>query len=106
DGEIVLGATVEEQGFDTTVTAGGVRQLLHDAWQVVPGIAELELVECRAGLRPGSPDNAPMLGAAPAVEGLVVAAGHYRNGILLTPVTADAIAELLVTRRPPDLIGP
>jgi glycine oxidase len=106
DGEVVVGATAEEQGFDATVTAGGVRQLLHDAWQVVPGIAELELVECRAGLRPGSPDNAPMLGPAAGVEGLVIAAGHYRNGILLAPVTADAIAELLVTGHPPDIIGP
>jgi glycine oxidase len=106
DGEVVVGATGEEQGFDTTVTAGGVRQLLHDAWQVVPGIAELELVECRAGLRPGSPDNAPMLGPAAGLEGLVVATGHYRNGILLTPITADAIAELLITGHPPDLIGP
>jgi glycine oxidase len=106
DGEVIVGATAEEQGFDATVTAGGVRQLLHDAWQVVPGIAELELVECRAGLRPGSPDNAPVLGPAPGVEGMVIAAGHYRNGILLTPVTADAIAELLLTGRSPDIIGP
>jgi glycine oxidase len=106
DGEVVVGATGEEQGFDATVTAGGVRQLLQDAWQVVPGIAELELVECRAGLRPGSPDNAPMLGKATGVEGLLVASGHYRNGILLTPITADAMAELLVTGRPPDIIGP
>jgi glycine oxidase len=106
DGEVVVGATVEEQGFDATVTAGGVRQLLHDAWQVVPGVVELELVECRAGLRPGSPDNAPMLGPAPGVEGLVVAAGHYRNGILLTPVTADAIAELLISGHSPEVIGP
>jgi glycine oxidase len=106
DGEVVIGATVEELGFDATVTAGGVRELLQDAWQVVPGIAELELVECRAGLRPGSPDNAPMLGKAAGVAGLVIAAGHYRNGILLTPVTADAVAELLVTGHPPEIIGP
>jgi glycine oxidase len=106
DGEVVVGATGEEQGFDATVTAGGVRQLLQDAWQVVPGIAELELVECRAGLRPGSPDNAPMLGPAPGLEGLVVGTGHYRNGILLTPITADAIAELLITGHAPDIIEP
>jgi glycine oxidase len=106
DGEVVVGATTEEMGFDATVTAGGVRQLLHDAWQVVPGIAELELVECRGGLRPGSPDNAPLIGVAPGIEGLVVATGHYRNGILLTPVTADAITELLVTGHPPAVIGP
>jgi glycine oxidase len=105
DGEIVVGATVEEQGFDTTVTVGAVHQLLRDAWTVLPGIAELELVETHAGLRPGSPDNAPIIGAA-AVNGLVVATGHYRNGILLTPVTADAVAELLATGTTPELIQP
>lgn len=104
DGEIVVGATVEEQGFDVTVTAGAVRQLLHDAWQVIPGVAELALVESHAGLRPGSPDNAPLLGPASGVDGLVIASGHYRNGILLTPVTAESIAELLVSGQVPDLI--
>jgi glycine oxidase len=106
DGEVVVGATVEEQGFDVTVTAGAVRELLHDAWQVIPAVAELELVEIHAGLRPGSPDNAPMIGAAPGVDRLVVATGHYRNGILLTPITADAIAELLVTGQAPAIIRP
>jgi glycine oxidase len=106
NGEIVVGATVEEQGFDITVTAGAIRQLLHDAWQVLPGISELQLVETHAGLRPGSPDNAPMLGVSPRVEGLVIATGHFRNGILLTPVTADAIAELLLTGLAPEIIRP
>jgi glycine oxidase len=106
DGELVIGATVEEQGFDVTVTAGAVRQLLHDAWRVVPAVAELELVESQAGLRPGSPDNAPILGETPGVDGLVMACGHFRNGILLTPITADAIAELLVTGEAPELINP
>jgi glycine oxidase len=106
NGEIVVGATVEEQGFDITVTAGAIRQLLHDAWQVLPAISELQLVETHAGLRPGSPDNAPMLGVSPSVEGLVIATGHFRNGILLTPVTADAIAELLLTGLTPDIIRP
>ena len=105
DGEIVVGATVEEQGFDTTVTAGAVHQLLRDACRVLPGIGELELVETHAGLRPGSPDNAPIIGAA-AIDGLVLATGHYRNGILLTPVTADAVAELLATGTAPELIKP
>ena len=99
DGEVVIGATVEDQGFDTTVTAGAVHQLLRDAWTILPGVAELELVEAHAGLRPGSPDNAPIIGAAPGVDGLLVATGHYRNGILLTPVTADCVAELIVDRR-------
>jgi glycine oxidase len=105
DGEVVVGATVEEQGFDTTVTAGAVHQLLRDAWTVLPGIAELELAETHAGLRPGSPDNAPVIGAG-AVDGLVVATGHYRNGILLTPATADAVVELLATGTTPDIIKP
>jgi glycine oxidase len=105
DGRVVVGATVEEQGFDTRVTAAAVHDLLRAALELLPDVAELELAETVVGLRPGSPDNAPMLGpAGPA--GLVVATGHYRNGILLTPVTADAVAELLATGRVPDLIAP
>jgi glycine oxidase len=106
DGEIVAGATVEEQGFDTTVTAGAVHTLLRDAWTVLPAVAELELVETHAGLRPGSPDNLPMLGNAPGIDGLVVATGHYRNGVLLTPVTSDSIAELLDTGTAPEIVKP
>jgi glycine oxidase len=104
-GEIVVGATAEERGFDTAVTAGGVRALLRDAHALFPDIGELTLSESIAGLRPGSPDNAPILGPA-AVDGLVLATGHYRNGILLTPVTADTIAEVLHTGVVPDLIAP
>jgi glycine oxidase len=105
DGRVVVGATVEEQGFDTRPTAGAVHDLLRAALELLPDVAELELAETVVGLRPGSPDNAPILGPA-GPEGLVVATGHYRNGILLTPVTADAIAELLATGRVPDLIAP
>jgi glycine oxidase len=105
DGRVVVGATVEEQGFDTQVTAGAVHDLLRAALELLPDVAELELAETVVGLRPGSPDNAPMLGPA-GPDGLVVATGHYRNGILLTPVTADAIAELLATGRVPELIAP
>jgi glycine oxidase len=94
DGRVVVGATSQEQGFDKRVTAGGVLDLLRYAYELLPGITELELVEVTAGVRPGSPDNAPLLGAT-AVEGLLLATGHYRNGIHLTPVTADAIARLL-----------
>ncbi|MEI8104899.1 MAG: glycine oxidase ThiO [Actinomycetes bacterium] len=94
DGRLVLGATVEERGFDTTVTAGGVHELLREAYRVLPEIAELELLEARASLRPGSPDNSPIIGPGP-VPGLVYATGHYRNGILLTPTTADEVAALL-----------
>ncbi|MDP9432306.1 MAG: glycine oxidase ThiO [Actinomycetota bacterium] len=105
DGEIVVGATVEELGYDTTTTAGGVYELLRDAHALLPGITELELVECHAGLRPGSPDNAPLLGRA-GPEGLVLATGHYRNGVLLTPITADAVTELLCTGALPEVARP
>jgi glycine oxidase len=94
DGRVVLGATVEEQGFDTAVTAGGVYRLLEGAWEVLPEVAELELVDARAGLRPGTPDNAPLVGPG-ALEGLFWATGHWRNGVLLAPLTGDLVAELL-----------
>ncbi|MGQ0576824.1 MAG: glycine oxidase ThiO [Pseudonocardia sp.] len=90
----VLGATQYEAGFDTEVTAGGVRDLLRDAERVVPGIAEYALVEASAGLRPGSPDNLPLVGPL-GPDGLVVATGHGRNGILLAPLTAEAIVAAL-----------
>jgi glycine oxidase len=94
DDRVVLGATVEEQGFDTAPTADGVYRLLEAAWEVVPEIGELELTEVRVGLRPGTPDNAPILGPG-ALEGLVWATGHYRNGVLDAPLTARAVAGLL-----------
>jgi glycine oxidase len=94
NGELVLGATSEEFGWDTTVTAGGVYELLRDAHELVPGITELPLTETLAGLRPGSPDNGPILGPA-ALDGLLLATGHHRNGVLLTPVTGDVMGEVL-----------
>ncbi|MGH9075370.1 MAG: FAD-dependent oxidoreductase, partial [Acidimicrobiales bacterium] len=105
DGTLVVGATVEEQGFDTTVRVGAVADLLRDARALVPAVDELELAEAHAGLRPGSPDNAPILGPS-ALPGLVIGTGHYRNGILLTPVTADALAEVLAEGTVPDVIAP
>jgi glycine oxidase len=93
-GGLVVGATQAETGFDTTVTVGGVRDLLRDAERILPGIAEYALVETAAGLRPGSPDNLPLVGAL-GPDGLLVATGHHRNGMLLAPVTADAVAALL-----------
>ncbi len=98
-GELVVGATQEELGADTTVTAGGVWELLRDARTLVPGITELELTEASAGLRPGTPDNAPVIGPA-AIDGLVLATGHFRAGVLLTPVTADTVADYLQTGIP------
>jgi glycine oxidase len=100
DGRLIVGATVEERGFDTTVTAGGVHELLREAYRLIPEIAELELLEANAGLRPGSPDNAPLIGPADA-EGLLIATGHFRNGVLQAPVTADSIAALLAGERAP-----
>jgi len=90
DGGYVLGATVEERGFDRTVTGGGLYRLLRDASELVPGVLELEVEELSAGLRPGTPDNLPVIGRDPR-DGLVRATGHYRNGILLTPVTAELV---------------
>ncbi|RFU83546.1 glycine oxidase ThiO [Streptomyces triticagri] len=104
-GELVVGATSEELGWDTTVTAGGVYSLLRDAHELVPGLSELPLTETRAGLRPGSPDNAPLLGPT-ALPGLHLATGHYRNGVLLTPVTGDAMAHALTTGDLPDAVRP
>ena len=83
DGRYYLGATVEEQGFDTSVTALGVYELLREAAEVIPGVLELEIEEAFAGLRPGTPDNAPIVGTDPADERIVWATGHFRNGILL-----------------------
>jgi glycine oxidase len=94
DGRYVLGATMEERGWDTTPTAGGVYELLRDLSEIVPGIFELEIEELIAGLRPATPDNLPAIGPG-ALDGLVWATGHYRNGILLTPVTADLVASTL-----------
>ncbi|HEY7296665.1 MAG TPA: glycine oxidase ThiO [Xanthobacteraceae bacterium] len=95
DGRLIVGATVEEKAFDTTITAGGLLTLLEAAWRVIPSVEELPVEEMWAGHRPGSRDDAPILGPAP-LEGLIYATGHHRNGILLAPITADAIARLVL----------
>jgi glycine oxidase len=95
DGRYVLGATMEERGFDTTVTAGAVFELLRDAIELLPGLGELVIDELSAGLRPATPDNAPAIGPT-AVGGLHWAAGHYRGGILLAPITASIVVAGLV----------
>lgn len=94
DGEVVVGATQEERA-DRTITAGGVHDLLRAAIELVPDLAEFALTETTAGHRPGTPDNAPLLGALD--DRVIVAAGHHRNGVLLTPITAELIADLVVT---------
>jgi glycine oxidase len=95
DGRLIIGATVEEKGFDSTITAGGLLTLLEAAWRAVPAIEELPIDEMWVGHRPGSRDDAPILGPA-ALDGLIYATGHHRNGILLAPVTADTIARLVL----------
>ena len=99
DGEVIVGATQEERGPDLTVTAGAVHDLLHDAMSVLPVTSELILAETCAGLRPGTPDNGPIVGRA-APGGVLLATGHYRNGILMSAATADAIVACL-TGQPP-----
>jgi len=93
DGEVVVGATQEERA-DHVVTAGGVHDLLHAAIELVPELSEFALVETTVGHRPGTPDNAPLLGRLD--DRTVVAAGHHRNGVLLAPITADLIAGLVL----------
>ncbi len=98
DSRLVIGATVEEMGYDTAGTAGGVHELLREAYRLLPDVAEMEWVGATAGLRPGTPDNLPLVGPG-AIDGLVLATGHYRNGILLAPLAAQAVADLLSERR-------
>ncbi len=101
DKSLVIGATMEERGDDLTVRAGAVHELLSDARAVVPGIDELELLEARAGLRPATPDNSPVLGWT-ALPGVAVASGHFRNGILLAPFTASTVVDLFAAAAPVD----
>ena len=105
DGRLVVGATTEELGFDTDLIVGGIYELLHGACETVPGIYELPLLETWTGLRPGSSDNAPILGETP-VENLIYATGHYRNGILLTPITAYEVSKLILTGETSETIAP
>lgn len=99
DGTLIIGGTVEEKGFDDAMTAGGVYALLEAAWRAIPAIEELPIAEMWVGFRPGSRDDAPILGQT-EVEGLWLATGHHRNGILLAPLTAEAIsAEILTGER-------
>jgi glycine oxidase len=95
DGRYVLGATVEERGFEIQPTVGGVYGLLRDAHELVPGVSELQIEELNVGFRPGTPDNVPVVGPG-KLDGLVWATGHHRNGILLAPLTADTVVEALL----------
>jgi glycine oxidase len=104
-GRYVLGATMEDKGFDTTVTAGGVWELLRDASELVPGVLELELEETFAGLRPTTPDNTPLLGRSERT-GLVFATGHHRSGVLLASITGDLVVDALDGAAPEDALAP
>ena len=97
DGSLVVGATVEERGNDSAVRAGAVHDLLCDARALVPGVDELELRETAVGMRPATPDNTPCIGWT-ALEGVLAAVGHFRNGILLAPLTAAAVSDLVACR--------
>ena len=105
DGRLIVGATVEERGFDTSLTAGGIFSLLDGAWRALPGIEDLPIDEMWVGFRPGSRDDAPMLGPS-GVDGLVLATGHHRNGILLTPVTADTVSRFILSDEVDEAIRP
>jgi glycine oxidase len=100
NGHLIVGGTVEERGFDQELTAGGVLALLEAAWRALPAIEELPIDELWVGFRPTSRDDAPILGPTP-VEGLVLATGQHRNGILLTPITALTVSEVILTGRTP-----
>jgi glycine oxidase len=95
DGRYVLGATMEERGFEPCATAGGVYELLREGHELVPGLSELRIEELGVGYRPGTPDNAPVIGPG-ALGGLIWATGHHRNGILLAPLTAELVTRLLL----------
>lgn len=105
DGQMIVGASLEEVGFDDRPRTGAVYELLRDAQTVLPELGEAEFEEVCTGFRPGTPDNAPIIGPA-ALPGLVHASGHYRNGILLTPITADAVARLLADGQLPASVLP
>jgi glycine oxidase len=94
DGGLVVGESMEERGDDQSVLLGGLVDLLDDARRVVPALDEYTVVETTSGLRPGTPDNGPLVGTT-STDGLVVATGHFRNGILLAPLTADEVVDLL-----------
>jgi glycine oxidase len=99
-GELLVGATVERVGFQRSVTAMGVAGLLTSAMALVPALANLPISRTWYGFRPWAPDSLPIIGPWPGVEGLWVATAHYRNGILLAPITAKLVAELMTHGRP------
>ncbi|MGH0028791.1 MAG: NAD(P)/FAD-dependent oxidoreductase, partial [Myxococcota bacterium] len=102
DGRLVVGATEERVGFDDRVTAEGVAALLRDAFALAPSLADRAFLEAWSGLRPATPDGLPIIGPAPGLPGLLLACGHYRNGVMLSPVTGELVADLVHGRPLPD----
>jgi glycine oxidase len=105
DGRLIVGGTVEERGFDARLTAGGLLALIDGAWRALPAIEELPIAEIWVGFRPGSRDDAPMLGPS-GIDRLIIATGHHRNGILLTPVSAAVVSTYILTGRLPEIALP
>ena len=103
-GRIVAGSTVEDVGFDKNITAGAVKELLESAWKAIPAISELNIQSIDAGLRPGSRDNQPVLGKT-EIEGLYIASGHYRSGVLLTPITTYSMTNMIAGEDYSDLLN-
>jgi glycine oxidase len=106
EGRVIAGATVERTGFRKTVTPRGIVGLLRGALEIAPGLADAAILETWSGLRPGTPDDLPILGPDPEVGGLFYATGHFRNGILLAPLTGELIADLLLGRSPAPGLAP
>ncbi|MGA0347147.1 MAG: glycine oxidase ThiO [Alphaproteobacteria bacterium] len=104
DGRLIVGATVEEMGFDKRMTGGGLLEILRAAWEVLPGIYDLPVIDSWSGLRPASRDDAPILGSS-GISGLTYATGHHRNGILLSPITASEISSYIIEGKKSDLIN-
>jgi glycine oxidase len=105
DGRLIVGASNEEMGFDTNPTAGEIYRLLERAWETVPGIYEYPIQEIKVGLRPGSRDHEPIIGDS-EIEGLYFAAGHYRSGILLTPVTSVELSAWIISGKKSEILSP
>ena len=105
DGRLLIGATEEEMGFDTTPTAGPVMRLIERAWEAVPSVYDLPIESIDVGLRPGTRDHEPLIGESGMTD-LYFATGHYRHGILLAPVTAYAICDLVMDKVRPEWLGP
>ncbi len=104
DGRLIVGATVEEMGFDKRMTGGGLLEILRAAWEVLPGIYDLPVIDSWSGLRPASRDDAPILGSS-GIAGLTYATGHHRNGILLSPITASEISSYIIEGKGSNLIS-